>query len=338
MRLIVITQRVDEDDPALGATVPKLRALAGEVDELVVLALAAAPTELPKNVRVKEFGAPTQALRGARLLVALVPELATRQRVAVLAHMAPIYAVIAAPIARVRRAPVLLWFTHWRASRTLRWAERLATRVVSVDRRSFPLQSSKLVPVGHGVDVDAIRAVQRTDDGVLRLLALGRTSPAKGLETIAAAARSISDIHLELEIRGPSLTAEERRHRDELVGRGIVVAGPVPHAEVPAVLERTDILVNNMRAGTLDKVVFEAAAAGLPVLVASEGFGDLIAGIEPSLCFAQDDPASLAEAIRALAALGVAGRARIGAELRLRVLRDHSTAHWAKAIVAVASR
>ena len=52
MKLIVITQRVDPDDPALGATVPMLRALAERVDELVVLTLVARDADLPANVRV----------------------------------------------------------------------------------------------------------------------------------------------------------------------------------------------------------------------------------------------------------------------------------------------
>ena len=37
MRLVVVTQQVDPSSPVLGATVPKLRALAARVDELVVL-------------------------------------------------------------------------------------------------------------------------------------------------------------------------------------------------------------------------------------------------------------------------------------------------------------
>ena len=76
VRLVVITQRVDPEDPALGATVAKLRALAAHVDELVVLTLVARPADLPANVRVKEFGAGGQLLRGARLVGLLVPEFA----------------------------------------------------------------------------------------------------------------------------------------------------------------------------------------------------------------------------------------------------------------------
>ena len=107
----------------------------------------------------------------------------------VVAHMAPIYAVLAAVVTKPRRVPLLLWFTHWRGSRLLRLAERLSTRVLSVDRRSFPLRSEKLVAVGHGITVGP-PVPKRPDDGVLRLLAVGRTSPAKGLEALAAGSRT----------------------------------------------------------------------------------------------------------------------------------------------------
>ena len=331
MRILFVTQRVDADDPALGATVDKLRALAARVDEVVVLALDAAPTELPANVRVKTFGARNQALRGARFVAALAPEL-RRRPVAVIAHMSPIYAVLAAPLTRPLGVPLLLWFTHWRASPLLRAAERVSTRVLSVDRRSFPLPSDKVVAVGHGVEVG--EAPSRPHQGPLHVLALGRTSPAKGLGTIVDAVAGLDGV--ELEIRGPSLTDEERRHRAELVARGARVEDAVPRSRVDEVYAQADVLVSNMRAGALDKVVYEAAAAGLPVLVASDGFAALTDGIEPPLRFVQDDPASLAERIRGLVDAGPEGRASAAGELRRRVARDHSVDHWADAIVAAA--
>jgi glycosyltransferase involved in cell wall biosynthesis len=329
---VFVTQRVDEADPALGATVAKLRALAARVDELVVLALSATPTDLPANVRVKTFGSRTQVGRALRYVAVLAPEL-RRRPVAVLAHMAPIYAVLAAPFTRPLRVPLLLWFTHWRASRMLQLAERLATRVLTVDRRSFPLASAKVTPIGHGVEVPEL-PVRRLDvDGVLRLLALGRTSAAKGLDAIIDGVVLVDDLAVELEIRGPALTEEERRHRAHLVERGARVEDPIPRPEVPALLAQVDALVNNMRAGALDKVVFEAAGAGLPVLVASEGFAELVDGIEPPLRFTQDDARSIAECIRGLAAAGPDVRRSIGEELRLRVQRDHSVERWADEVV-----
>lgn len=318
----MITQRVDPDDPALGATVAVLRALAARCDDVVVLTLAERPADLPANVRVKVIGAPTQAQRGVRFVRALLPEL--HGDVAVLAHMSPIYAVLAAPFTRVRRVPLLLWFTHWKSSGLLRLAERVVTRVLTVDRTSFPLSSPKVVPIGHHVDVDSFDQVEQREP--LRLLALGRTSPAKGLGTIAAAAERAG---VELELRGPSLTDEERAYRATLPN----VQEAVPRTEIAAVYARAGALVNNMRSGALDKVVFEAAAASLPVLVSNPGFAELVAGIEPSLTFAQDDVDELTTRIRALVDAGAGERARIGRELRARVERSHSVDHWADRVL-----
>ncbi|HEY2777583.1 MAG TPA: glycosyltransferase family 4 protein [Gaiellaceae bacterium] len=329
MRLVFVTQRVDVDDPALGATVAKIRALASLVDELVVLALDARPTELPTNVRVRTFGGGSRVGRTLRLVTALVRERPT----AVVAHMAPVYAVLAAVVTKPRRVPLLLWFTHWRGSHLLRLAERLSTRVLSVDERSFPLRSRKVVAVGHGITIGP-PAPPRPDDGVLRLLAVGRTSPAKGLEAIAAAVERVPAT--ELVVVGPSLTDEERRHRNELRSLGVRVEEPVPHGRIGEVYATADAVVNNMRAGALDKVVFEAAAAGLPVLVASDGFAGLVAGIDPPLRFVQDDPSSIAARVEGIAAIGADRRRAIGAELRERVQRDHSVERWAERVVEAA--
>ena len=90
--LVFITQSADPAHPVLGATLPKIRALAERVDEVVVLADTVVPEALPENCRARSFAASSQAGRGARLLAALAPEL-TRRPVAVVAHMAPVYAL-----------------------------------------------------------------------------------------------------------------------------------------------------------------------------------------------------------------------------------------------------
>jgi glycosyltransferase involved in cell wall biosynthesis len=321
-RLVFVTQQVDPAHPALGATVPKIAALARRVDEVVVLADGAVPGVLPPNCRVRLFGAPSQAQRGLRYEAALARELRPRP-LAVVAHMAPIFAVLAAPLARPLGVPVQLWFTHWKDSRLLRVAERVSTRVLSVDRRSFPFDSRKLRAIGHGIDVNEFACTPpQPHDGPLRAVALGRTSPAKGLQTIV---RGCELAGTELEVYGPSLTDEERAERARL---GDVVRDAVPRAEIPALLGRIDVLVNNMREGALDKVVFEAAASCLPVVASNSGFDTLL---DPELRFDRDDPESLAAALRRLQG---ADRAAIGRRLRERVERDHSVEHWADEVLS----
>src|SRR4051794_30945480 len=142
-RLVFATQKLDPNDPVLAATVPMVRALAARVDELVVLCDTAIPQAVPPNVRVHAFGAPTQLQRGLQFETALARELRHRP-IGVVAHMVPLYAVLAAPLVRPRRVPLVLWYTHWKAHAVVRAAEKVCTAIASVDERSFPLPSRKV--------------------------------------------------------------------------------------------------------------------------------------------------------------------------------------------------
>ncbi len=339
MRAIFVTQEVDPTSPVLGATVAKIGALAARVDDVCVLADRAVDGVLPANCTVRLFRSSTRAGRGVRFETALARELARGPRRAfVLAHMCPIYAVLAAPVARPLGCRVLLWFTHWRSSRLLATAERLSSAVVTVDERTFPHPSGKVVATGHGIDLSGFPCVERSPREPLHLLALGRTSPAKGLATVVRATALVAGVRLD--IVGPSLTAEERAHRGELerlveelgAGDRVTVTGAVPRDRVPALLAGADALVNNMRAGATDKVVYEAAATCLPVLASNPAFDTLL---PDELRFERDDPESLAGCIRSLS---TADRAAIGGDLRARVERDHSVDEWARRVVEVAAR
>ncbi|MDX6485668.1 MAG: hypothetical protein QOF43_821, partial [Gaiellaceae bacterium] len=134
-RLVFATQKLDSRDPVLAATVAKVRALASRVDEVVVLCDSAEAELSIPNVRVHEFGGRNQLERGVRFAAALNREL-NPEPLAVVAHMIPLYVIVAAPIVRPRGIPLALWYTHWKDHLVLRAAVRLATVVVSVDRRS----------------------------------------------------------------------------------------------------------------------------------------------------------------------------------------------------------
>jgi glycosyltransferase involved in cell wall biosynthesis len=345
-RIVVVTQQVDPGHPALAATIPKVRALAARLDEVVVLADRAVPGVLPPNCRTRSFAARTRAGRGARFAAALAAELARRPRPrAVVAHMCPIYAVLAAPLARPLGVPVLLWYTHWNRTRTLDAAERASSAVVSVDRRSFPIDSPKVHAIGHGIDLTEFPCRDGAPDHAdLRALVLGRYSPAKGLEVVLRGVRRALDdgVDVRLEAYGPALTAEERDHRRELeelvqrleLEKRVKLGHAVLHAEVHDVLARADVLVNNMRAGAPDKVVYEACAACVPVLASNPVFDELLPA---ELRFPREDADALAGRLAELAALPAEERLALGRALRLGVAERHSVDSWAEAILKVAA-
>jgi glycosyltransferase involved in cell wall biosynthesis len=323
-RLVFATQKLDPADPVLAATVPMVRALAARVDELVVLCDSADPGAVPANARVHEFGAATQVQRGAKFARALAAELRPRP-LAVVAHMVPLYAVLAAPLARPLRVPLVLWYTHWKGHAVVRAAEQLCTHVVSVDERSFPLPSAKVRGIGHGIDLGEFTCTDAPPGERLRVLVLGRYSPAKGLETILRAA-ALAGAHVDA--HGSDSTFEEYKRGLAREFPDADLGGPVPRSEVPALFARSHVLVNNMRPGAPDKVVYEAAASCLPVLASNPVFDDLL---PDELRFARDDADGLAERLRSL-------DRRRRPELRELVAERHSVEHWADALLATVDR
>lgn len=336
-RIIFVTQQIDPEHPNLAAATAMVRALAERVDEVVVIALRAVPGVLPDNCTVYVIGAPLRVQRGFNYARALLRSLHPRP-IGLVAHMSPIYAVLAAPLLRPLGVPVVLWFTHWKPSRLLRLAERMSNRVVSVARGSFPLPSDKVTAIGHGIDMSQFPCQDHGDAAPpLRALALGRTSPAKGLEAIVKAVLIVRDlgIDVELEIRGPSETQEERDHLDyltSLASDAVRVEPPVPRTRLPETFAETDVLVNNTAEGSLDKVVFEACASCLPVLASNPSFVVLL---EEELRFDRNDVQGIARGLEWIAGRTAQERRELGADLRRRVEADHSSATWADRILEV---
>ena len=165
------------------------------------------------------------------------------------------------------RMPLVLWYTHWkRRARRCGWRSGCRRRSLSVDRRSFPLDSSK---------VRRDRARHRP----LRVLLHRRTArgarPARARRSAATrrrrgsrrscARRRARDGGLERRAYGPA-SRSRRAHRArarararERARRRASSADAVLRSEVPELFARADVLVNNMRAGAPDKVVYEAA-------------------------------------------------------------------------------
>ncbi len=353
MRLVFLTQVIDADHPALAQTIDLVGTLAQRVEEVTVVCDRVGRHDLPANVRFRPFGTSSRLRRGLRFEHILSSELLARRKPdGVLSHMIPIFLTLAAPLARARRVPLLLWYTHWNADRSLRLAVRLADCVLSVDERSFPIETPKLIATGHAIDVERFspdpRGPRRAD-GALSLLALGRLTPWKGYDTLLAALALAVGRGLDatLEIRGPALTPPEEAHRLELertiatsatLRDRVVLAGPLPRDRVPELMRGADALVSATqpdRAETLDKVVYEAAACGTPVISSNIALREFLAGLPVELLFARRDPEALAAVLQAVGALEPAARAAIGRTLRERVVHGHSVESWADTVVRI---
>ncbi|MBI4881282.1 MAG: glycosyltransferase family 4 protein [Planctomycetes bacterium] len=337
MRLLVLTQKLDREDPILGFAHGWIEALARCVERVIVAPLLAGAHELPANVEVRSLGKERGA-RGFALLASFARVVGgacrSREVDAILAHMVPRYAVYAAPFALPRRIPIYLWYTHKGVDWSLRLAEPLVRKAFTASAQSFRLRSRKKVVTGHGIDTRLFRPPEEGAAPPQHDVALiGRIAPAKdplalveAFGILARRGRALSAL-----VAGGTLLARhdayQRRVEERIAELGLAerftFLGPVPHPRVREVFLGATFLVAPSLTGSLDKTVLEAMACGRLTLTCNESFRELFGELAPLLMFERGDAGGLAERLLHLLHLPAGERARLGQSLRERVLRDH---------------
>lgn len=346
-RLAFVTQVVDPDDPVLGFTVEWIRALACRTERMVVIAneVRSVPDDLGATVLSlgKEDGG-RRPVRGARYIRYLVSTIRSVRPDALFVHMCPVYLNLAAPVLRAYRIPALLWFAHPRDSASLRLAERLAAVVLTSLPGAFPFPSAKVRVIGQAIPTEAFAAVPALQPtGELRLLALGRLSPVKGLTAMISAVATLRSqgVPAYLRIVGGATTDVEVAYAEELRRLAADLEGavrldpPVPYPQVGALLAACDVLVNATRAGSGDKVVLEAMAAGRLAVWSNPCFDGLADGLPPRLRYREDDPEDLAAVLRGIWEAPAELRAQVADELAARTKEAHSLDRWAARVVEI---
>lgn len=343
--LIFVTQLIDESDPALGFVPALIRALTRQFDRVGVIAneVRHIPLDLePEVVSLGKERGRGQLSRGATYEAVLWRMARELRADAVLAHQCPAYLNLAAPITKVLGLRSMLWFAHPSQEPSLRLAERLADVILTSVPGAYPRGGIKVKAIGQAIDTETFAAPPVEIDGTLRMVAIGRTSPAKHLDVciraLAEARRRGVDVRLD--IYGPSMTAAEEQVRADLSElirafrlEGAVGLNPgVPHSRVPGLLETASVLVNAASTGTADKAVFEAMSARRLVLVSNRAFAGILSGLPVELTFAEDGDEGLTARIEQIAKATASDVRRTVESLRARVEESHSIDHWASQV------
>lgn len=131
----------------------------------------------------------------------------------------------------------------------------------------FGLPPDRVRTVSLGVPPLAGPVVRQPSDAV-RIRFLGSVAEHKGVQVLAAAARGLADLNVEVHMHGP----ESPQARAELAAiyPSLIFHGPYSREALPAILGATDIqVVPSIAAETFSFVIREAALANV-ALVASE--------------------------------------------------------------------
>jgi len=325
--------RYDTTDWATGFIPIWARRLAYRVDALDVLALDVGEVgEVPSNMRIYSMG---KGVSGNKLWLLFnfyrhALRLVPRADV-VFVHMIPRYALLVAPLTKLWRKPLSLWYTHREPSRDLRRALPLVDHVLTAVESSFPLPTQKLRVLGHGIDTNFYAPNPMVPiQSPPQIVQVARLQPIKSQDKLISAVAQLPDARTIFigavdEDEDDGYPEHLREQAASLGRRRVVFAGGQPATAVRAAYRGATIAVNLSPPGLFDKAALESMACGLPTIVANPAFDDLLGDHVDLLWVAHPiDPDELAAKLRALLALSPSERTAIGANLRQRVIAAHS--------------
>jgi glycosyltransferase involved in cell wall biosynthesis len=176
--------------------------------------------------------------------------------------------------------------------------------------RRAGLPAPKLLRVDFGLDIEpALPRMPRPAGAPLRVVYLGALDESKGVHLLLEACRLLNPQQVEIAIYG-SLDAASPAYLHRLRALAAatpygpaVLRGAVPHAEIPALLGRTDALtVPSLWYENAPLVIAEAFVAGTPVVASNQGaLAEQVHDGADGLLFGRGDAAALAAALQRLA-------------------------------------
>lgn len=351
MKLLIITQKVDEMDSVLGFFIDWLGKFAQKLDKVYVICLAEGVHHLPDNVKVfslgkeKNYSKIKQFFRLQKFLLTHLKEVD-----GVFCHMCPIYVLMSFPLSFVFRKRIILWYLHKAVDWQLKLANKMVYKLLTASAESCNLKDrSKIEIIGHGIDQENFSTEAKKykrGKSRLKLLYVGRISPIKDLVTLITAVEILSKkkkIDLLLTIVGEGVDKKEKEYEKEIVQmiqkKGLLSCvnflGPVEHKAISRFYLENDILVNLCPTGGLDKVVLEAMMVGCLPLVANISFRDNFGEYADILLFQEKSAKDLAEKIIALNGLPIKKKNEISNYLRNTVEKNHNLSNLIAQIVAM---
>lgn len=310
MKLLIVTQKVDQSDGYFGFFHDWLTACAKECEQVTVIALEVGTYNLPDNVRVMSLGK-----EGGRSLVKYASKFLgvcwqyRRDYTHVFCHMSPLYVILGAPLWKLLRKPIGLWYIHRNVDLKLRIAEKFADVIFTATPESFRIESKKRRFVGQAIDIEKFKNLSGTalPERPFKMVSIGRLTPIKNLDTLIRAAKLLKDrgYSVEIELIGASVTDSDKAYEKSLralteelgLQKEIVFVGSVPNSEVAKYYWNNHLSLNLCPTGGMDKTILESMAANTPVLVSNEAYRDYFGIHADELIFKLRDEADCADKI-----------------------------------------
>jgi len=330
MRLLILTQKVDEDDPILGFFHGWLKEFSKHFEKITVICLEKGKYNLPSNVRVlslgKELG--TSKLKKLFTFYFLLFTL-RKQYDSVFIHMNQEYVILGWKFWKLFGKKIYMWRNHSSGNFLTRLAIFFCDKVFCTSSESFTakFKKSEIMPVG--VDTRVFKPNESIERKQNSILFLGRIAPIKKPNIFIEALKLLHQ-------RGDNFSASiygnpmpehknfylnlQRTVQNSGLNGKVSFYPAVPNYETPGIYASYDIFVNLSPDGLYDKTMFEAMSSGALLI---SPHSNLRKEIDPELILKVGNAENLAQSLHRLLHLDSQKRFTMRNELRSYVESNH---------------
>ncbi len=288
MKLLIITQKVDKNDPVLGFFHTWIIKLAEKFDSISVICLESGEYDLPQNITIHSLGKKLKSknynLKSKLKYIFNFYKYIWRLRKdydAVFVHMNQEYIVLGWKLWKLWGKKIYFWRNHPKGDLFTRLAVFVSDKVFCTSRQSFTAKYKKteIMPVGIDMDKFSITNSQFSPERVKNsILFLSRMDKIKRPDLLIEALNILHENRVDFVCNfygDPTMGGEEFyvSLQTKITGLGLqekVHFYPgVSNSQTPAIYAKHEIFVNLTPTGSMDKTIAEASSCGCLLVVAN---------------------------------------------------------------------
>lgn len=321
MRLLIFTQKINQNDTTLGFFCDWIKSFAEKADSITIICLEKGEFNFPNNVTVYSLGKEGQVskfvyLKNLYHYLFLIRGSYDK----VFVHMNEEYVLLVGLYWKIKNIPLFFWRNHPKGSIKTRLAVALSTKVFCTSADSFTAKFKKTVIMPAGINTAIFKPV----DGVVRrkysVCVVGRISPIKRIGRALEAINGLvqSGVQISLNIVGSPLK-KDMKYYDSLknyvyandLSNSVSFVEAVSPDKLPEIYSSHEVCLNLTESGSFDKTIVEAAACGAIPLISNKSLSHLL----PEVCITPDSVEEIGQSLQKL----LEARVQVAIQKELRV-------------------
>ena len=330
MKLLILTQKIDENDDVLGFIHRWLLEFAKNFETIIVICLQQGEYDLPANVKVFSLGKEKGRSRLKYLWNFYKYVLTERKNYdGVFVHMNQEYVLLGGWLWKIFGKKIVFWYNHTCGNFLTKGAMFMADVVCHTSPFAYTAGTKKSQRMPAGIDMTLFKPTGKITRNPKSIMYIGRIAPLKKVDVLIDAVKILDEAGMDfvLDIYGAAL-AKDSDYFEQLKKSSVALQtkgklffrGAVANERTPEIFNNHLVSVNLTPKGNYDKTVLEGMACGILPLVSSPAFNDII----PSeFRFLENNSRDLAEKIKKAFSLSETEVAQYGSNCRQTVGQNH---------------